>query len=259
MVGMNPAIRPVVNNPSRILNARFNSGATQHFGAGFAQKMIGYLLKELIQGAAAVRAREMITSLLDVSSIEQFIARKERCDVHALIEECLAHHQVDAAKKQIVFLTGISSGLWARADRQGLAQVLDNLISNAVKFSPANTTVQIHALLENDCIIINVRDQGFGINEAGRQKLFQKFTDLMAGPADTKTLNGVGLGIVKKVAAAVSGSIGWRSSVGAGSTYTIKLPVASESDDAQELPDIKLLARSIIEMPNTVPRFGFRN
>jgi signal transduction histidine kinase len=235
------------------------SGATQHFGASIAQKVVSYLLKELVEGVVAVRTRELITNLLDVSSIEQFIARKERCDVRALIEECLTHHQFDAAKKQIVLLTGISAGLWARADRKALAQVIDNLISNAVKYSPPNTTVQVHALLENDCIIINVRDQGFGINEAGRQKLFQKFSDLMSCPTGGKMSDGIGMAIVKKLAAAVSGSIRWRSSVGAGSTYTIKLPVASEPEELPELSEMKLLARSIIEMPETMPRFGFRN
>jgi signal transduction histidine kinase len=216
-------------------------------------------MKELAEGIVAVRTRELLTNLLDINSLEQFIARKERCDVRALIEECLAHHQFDAAKKQIVFLTGISEGLWARADRNALLQVLDNLISNAVKFSPPNTTVQIHALLENDCIIINIRDQGFGINEAGRQKLFQKFSDLMACPAGEKMSSGIGVAVVKKIAAALSGSIGWRSSVGAGSTYTIKLPLASESSDLPELSDLKLLARNLVELPETMPRFGFRN
>lgn len=234
-------------------------GAAQHFGAGFAQKVVGYLLKELVTGVVAARTRELISNLLDVNALEQFIARKERCDVRALIEECLQQHQPAAAKKQIAFLAGVSEGLWARADCQALSQVLDNLISNAVKYSPPHTTVQIHALLENDCIVINIRDQGFGINEAGRQKLFQKFSDLMAGPASEKISKGVGVAIVKKIATTLSGSIGWRSSVGAGSTYTIKLPVAPESKDLPELSDIKLLARSIIELPEAMPRFGLRN
>jgi two-component system sensor histidine kinase/response regulator len=219
--------------------------------------MVGYLIKELVEGVVAVRTRELIANLLDVNSIEQFIARKERCDVRALIEECLTHHQSTAAKKQIVFLTGVSEGLWARADRNALLQVLDNLISNAVKYSPPNTTVQIHALLENDCIVVNVRDQGFGINEAGRQKLFQKFSDLMACPASEKLSNRIGMAVVKKIAAALSGSIYWRSSVGAGSTYTIKLPLTSESPDLPELDDIKLLARTIL--PESMPRFRLGN
>ena len=235
------------------------SGAAQHLGANFAQKVVGYFLKELVEGVVAARTRELLANLLDVNALEQFIARKERCDVHALIEDCLEHHQSAAAKKQIVFLTGVSEGLWARADRRPLMEILDNLISNAVNYSPPNTTVQIHALLENDCIVINVRDQGFGINEAGREKLFQKFSDLMACPGGEKMSNGIGAAIVKKVAAALSGSIRWRSSVGAGSTYTIILPVASKSNELPEFSDIKLLARSIIELPESMPRFRFGN
>jgi hypothetical protein len=69
--------------------------------------------------------------------------------------------------------------------------------------------------------------------------------------------DGIGMAVVKKVAAALSGSIRWRSSVGAGSTYTIKLPLASETPQMPELDDIKLLARTIL--PGTLPGFGFRN
>ena len=244
---------------NRTFKASRGTGATQHLGANFAQKIVGYLLKELAEGVIAVRTRELIANLLDNNALEQFIARKERCDMRALIEECLARHQADAAKKQIIFLAGITDGLWARADRNALMQVLDNLISNAVKYSPPNTTVQVHALRENDAVVINIRDQGFGINEAGREKLFQKFSDLVACPGGEKMSDGVGMAIVKKLAAALSGSIGWRSSVGAGSTYTIKLPVAAEADDMRELSDIKLLARNLIDLPGSMPGFGFRN
>ncbi len=186
-----------MNHSTRTFNAPLESGATQHFGANFAQKVVNYLLKELVEGVVAVRTRELLTNLLDVNSLEQFIARKERCDVRALIEECLQHHQAAAAKKRIAFLAGVSDGLWARADRKALMHVLDNLISNAVTYSPPNTTVQVHALPENGSIVINVRDQGFGINEAGRQRLFQKFSDLMACPASEKISSGLGMAMVK--------------------------------------------------------------
>lgn len=69
--------------------------------------------------------------------------------------------------------------------------------------------------------------------------------------------DGIGMAVVKKIAAALSGSIRWRSSVGAGSTYTIKLPVASESPDLPEFSDIKLLAHTIL--PETMPRFKLGN
>lgn len=233
--------------------------ATQHLGTNSTQKVIGYLLKELVENVVTVRVRELIANLLDANALEKFIARKGRCHVSEVIEECLAHHQAAAAKKQIVFLAGISAGLWAGANRSALVQVLDDLISNAINFSPPNTSVQVHALRENDAIVINVRDQGFGVNEAGREKLFQKFSDLMACPGAEKISSGVGVAIVKKLAAALSGSIRWRSSVGAGSTYTIKLPVAGVSRNLPELSEIKLLARSLVELPESMPHFGFRN
>jgi signal transduction histidine kinase len=139
-------------------------------------------------------------------------------------------------------------------------QILDNLISNALKYSPPNTTVHVHALPEKDYVVINVRDEGPGISEADQKKLFQKFTRLTARPTGGESSTGLGLAIVKKLAEAMAGSVQCRSTMGAGSTFTLRLPVSTEKDEPkQQLSDVKIPSRNIVELPGTIGGLQSRN
>jgi signal transduction histidine kinase len=210
--------------------------------------------------SVAIRMRDLIANLLDVNAIEQgkFFVKKERCDIRTLIEQSLEQNQSAATRKQMVFRIGISEGLWAKADNAAVLQILDNLISNALKYSPPNSTVHVHALPEKENIVINVRDEGPGISETDQKKLFQKFTRLTARPTGGESSTGLGLAIVKKLAEAMSGSIQCLSTLGSGATFTLRLPVAVESVPGGS-GDIKLLARNIIELPGSVEGLQSRN
>src|ERR1700691_5356040 len=76
-------------------------------------------------------------------------------------------------------------------------------------------------------ILVSVRDEGPGISEADQKKLFQKFTRLSARPTGGESSTGLGLAIVKRLAEAMSGTIRCHSASGAGSTFTLRLPVCS--------------------------------
>jgi len=228
-------------------------------GANPGQKLTAYILHEFMDGLVSLRTQDLIANLLDLNAIEQFIGRRERCDVGTLLRQSVERNQTAAARRQIVFLIGIYGRLWTQADPAVLRRVFDKVISNAVKYSPANSTIQVHALLENGGIVINVRDQGVGINEEGRQKLFQKFANLIACPTGAPDSAGIRLAIVKRLAETLSGSVRWRSALGSGSTFTLKLPVSTGSAETLDLPDIKMLARNIVETPEPTPRFASRN
>ena len=216
------------------------------------------VLSKLTQNtkAVAIRMRDLLANLLDVNAIEQgkFVVKNENCDIHALIQESLEHNQSAATKKQTAFRIGISEGLWAIADRAAVLQILDNLISNALKYSPPNTTMHVHALPEKDHIVINIRDEGPGISEADQKKLFQKFTRLTARPTGGESSTGLGLAIVKKLAEAMDGSIQCVSTLGAGSTFTLRLPVSAQPMQAAAFFDAKLLPSNVIEMPQSQAR-----
>jgi signal transduction histidine kinase len=210
--------------------------------------------------SAALRMRDLVTNLLDANAIEQgkFTSNVERCNLRALVEQSVDHNQQSATRKNIAIRVGTSDGLWAKADRAATLQILDNLISNAVKYSPPNTTVHVHTLPETGSILVSVRDEGPGISEADQKKMFQKFTRLTARPTGGESSTGLGLSIVKRLAEAMSGSVQCQSVLGFGSTFLLRLPVWPK-----DLPDpattVAASSRSTTPSPNPPSLFQSRN
>ena len=176
---------------------------------------------------ASSRMRALITNLLDANAIEQgrFTSRIECCDVNTIVTACVENNQPSAAKKSITICTGFSENVLARADRAATMQILENLISNALKFSPPNTRIHVHTLPEKTHVAISVRDEGPGIGAADQTKLFKKFSRLTAQPTGGESSSGLGLSIVKRLAEAMSGNIQCHSELGAGAKFTLRLPI----------------------------------
>ncbi len=176
---------------------------------------------------AGRRMRDLISNLLDVNAIEQgrFLAKLERCDL-AVITTCgVEQNQPNAKRKEIELQFEPAGELAIRADPSAATQILDNLISNAVKYSPPKTTVRIRAYVERGHACVAVKDEGPGISEGDRKKMFGKFARLSARPTGGESSNGLGLSIVKRLAEAMSGTVECRSVLGEGSTFIVRLPV----------------------------------
>ncbi len=190
-------------------------------------RQINKLLSNI--SGSANRMLDLITNLLDVNAIEQgkFTSNIEPCDIAALLQRSVENNQPAATRKSIAIRVGASEGLWAKADPAATLQILDNLISNALKYSPPNTTVYLHTLPEANFILVSVRDEGPGISEDDQKKLFQKFTRLSARPTGGESSTGLGLAIVKRLAEAMSGTIQCYSAPGTGSNFTLRLPISS--------------------------------
>lgn len=179
--------------------------------------------------ASATRMQTLIKNLLDANAIEEgrFISKLERCDLSELVQQSVEHNQVSATRKEIALKLEAPPGLFAIADRNATVQVLDNLVSNAVKYSPAGTTIVISASQADGKVTVAVKDQGPGLSEEDQKKLFQKFTRLTARPTGGESSNGLGLSIVKRLAEAMNGNVGCHSVLGQGATFFVQLPVAA--------------------------------
>ena len=189
-------------------------------GTGQVQKFAEIIL------AASERMRDLIANLLDVNAIEEgrFTSNLEPCDLNRLVEQSLENNRPTAVKKVISFRLGASEGVWAKTDPKATLQILDNLISNALKFSPPNTNIHVFTLPEKDHVLVTIRDEGPGISEADQKKLFQKYSRLSARPTGGESSTGLGLAIVKKLAEAMAGTIQCHSQFGSGATFTLRLP-----------------------------------
>lgn len=201
--------------------------------------------------AATTRMRNLISELLDANAIEEgrFASKLEPCDLNRLVGQCVEHNQPAGARKNITLCFGPTPGLWAKADQAATLQILDNLISNALKFSPPMTTVNVHTMPEKDHVVVVVRDQGPGISPEDQKKLFGKYTRLTARPTGGESSTGLGLSIVKKLAEAMKGDVFCASVLGNGASFSLRLPVCPES----EIPKISLVAPLIQTSSEPIP------
>jgi signal transduction histidine kinase len=180
--------------------------------------------------AAAARMLQLVKNLLDANAIEEsrFTSKIERFDLLALTRECLETHRTAATAKEIRLEQETDSACWALADRSATLQILDNLVSNAVKYSPRQTTVHARAEMTESVAIVTIRDEGPGIDEQDLKKMFGKFTRLSARPTGGESSNGFGLFIVKRLSEAMGGTVRCQSQLGEGATFILQLPVEKE-------------------------------
>lgn len=111
-------------------------------------------------------------------------------------------------------------------DADRFIQVLSNLISNAAKFSPAGSTVQVSATFGTGLVAVRVRDHGPGIPAEFRERIFQKFSQADSSDSRQKGGTGLGLSIAKAMIEAMHGSIDFSDAPGGGTTFTMRLPAA---------------------------------
>jgi signal transduction histidine kinase len=181
---------------------------------------------ERIQRYAA-RMNRLIGDLQDVGSIDSgtLAVVPQRGDFVGVMREAIDTFRAAATAKGIVL--DIYSGddpLLADYDPDRMLQVMANLITNAIKFSPGGTTVYLRGERVGDSVCVSVRDSGIGIPEALLESVFERFWQV--GKHDRRGL-GLGLYIARCIVRAHGGNIWADSAPGAGSLFSFKLPLAS--------------------------------
>lgn len=168
----------------------------------------------------------LLSDLLDVSEIEsgKLNLQRSRIDITAFLQETAARHRKLASPKGTHIEWECSLADYVEADAGRMRQIMDNLISNAVKYSPAGSTVKIFCRSDRDSCFFSVQDQGPGITPDDRKRLFQDFAKLSARPTGGEKSTGLGLSIVRRIVEAHEGVIGVESEPGNGATFWFSLP-----------------------------------
>lgn len=175
-------------------------------------------------GKAGRRMLDLINDLLDANKIEsgQYASKTERIDFSVLVAQSIEHNRLSAERKKIA-LRFERQTCWVQADRKGALQVLDNLISNAIKYSPPESSVALSIEENGAWVDLRVRDSGPGISERDQKKLFRKHTKLSAKPTAGESSVGLGLSIAKRLTEAMGGMIMCHSILGDGATFVLRL------------------------------------
>jgi signal transduction histidine kinase len=185
--------------------------------------------------ATAQRMNDMVLHLLDMNALESgsVTLHYETFDMMLLVQEILEEQRPKAAAKEIALhcvpVNVTERGVWIRSDRRMAVAVLDNLVSNAVKYSPQNKNVFVRVQPSHKILRVEVQDEGPGISAEDMQKMFGKFARLSAQPTGGEHSTGLGLSIVKKLVEAMQGKVWCESELGKGATFIVELPSIQHS------------------------------
>ncbi len=173
----------------------------------------------------AVDGLNMVRNLLDSRKLEEKLFETELTNIllEPVISSFIKNYKAIAGRKKIELEWQCPTGVFAEVDRLFLNRILDNLISNAIKFSPSGKKVVVWVEEKNDTLYLNVKDEGPGISVEDQKKLFLKFQKLSAKPTAGESSTGLGLSIVKTLTEKMGGSIACESELGKGSNFIVTL------------------------------------
>lgn len=183
------------------------------------------------------RARARVRNMLDLARDLLTLSRSREAvmmvarrpvDIGALIAEVLRDYQGQAAEASVALDVSVEPDLLQVAgDPESLAELLDNLVSNAIKYTPAGGQVRVTAARQGDEVVLAVSDTGIGVPPEERERVFEEFYRATNARETGKEGTGLGLSIVRAIVDAHQGRIEVESDPGRGSTFRALLPASS--------------------------------
>jgi signal transduction histidine kinase len=204
--------------------------------AGFAEMLAGGYAGELQPTAAdyvrailesVARLGVLIDNVLDLTQSDtgSLLLAEERIDLEAVCTEAADQIRQLAMRTEIEFAVEVDASVgWIVGDRRRLRQALDNVLENAVAYTPAGGRVLLHAVGSHAEASITVSDSGAGIAAADQTRVFDRFHRTMVVGAGRNEALGLGLPLAKQFVEAHRGTIELQSEVGVGTTVTLRLP-----------------------------------
>jgi signal transduction histidine kinase len=177
------------------------------------------------------RLTRLTTDLLDVVRLQagQVVLHRQPLDLVSITQRVIAALQRTTDRHQLTFRGPASlSELLVQVDGDRIEQVLSNLLTNAIKYSPQGGEVEVTMHKEEETVLISVRDQGIGIPQADQARIFGRF--VRASNGETLFISGTGLGLYlcRELVVQHGGQIWFESREGAGSTFFVRLPLISD-------------------------------
>ncbi|MBI3159903.1 MAG: GAF domain-containing protein [Chloroflexi bacterium] len=173
---------------------------------------------------------KMISDLTALLETQNVGLRTQMVDIRTLAEAQLADFSVVAEKARLNLKQQISPDLPPiSGDPEMLRRIFDNLLGNALKFTPVRGTITVRLYLQGEEIILEVADTGSGIPENEQARIFERFYQVDGSSTRKHGGTGLGLALVKEITEKHGGQVGVKSRVNMGSTFRVTLPVAPDS------------------------------
>jgi len=188
---------------------------------------------------------DLVDDLLDIQCINAGKSKPEpeRIELNVSVDEAVKHFGRSAEAKNIDLNVDLSNECTSiLGDSGSLTRILDNLVSNAIKYSPFNSEVLIKTTRKGETVRICVIDSGPGIAKEEMEKLFGRYSKLSNKPTGNENSTGLGLYIVKKLTTSMNGVAGCESEPGKGSTFFVEFPVMEAGKSKMKQESVELAA-----------------
>ncbi|MEW6161488.1 MAG: HAMP domain-containing sensor histidine kinase, partial [Verrucomicrobiota bacterium] len=184
-------------------------------------------IEEIAQriSVTARRLTEMVQKLLDANAIErgELKLNLAPCELSELtLSVAESHRRRAQAKQQLLQVENATAPIMALLDRNLAVQIFENLVSNAIKYSPPGKSIQVRLRREGENVRFEVQDEGPGLSAEDQKRLFGKFARLSAKPTGGENSTGLGLSIAKKMVEAMQGEIWCESEPDHGATFVVQ-------------------------------------
>jgi signal transduction histidine kinase len=211
-------------------------GAIRGFAEMLEEDAAAMAQEEVVDTAGKIKKSanlmfDLVSNLLDVNRIEEgkMDLTLSPCDLWDTVRQAVEGYQQRAHAKQIeLHFEEKNRPPLVTADATQLVQIMDNLVSNAVKYSPRAKNIWIRVYQVDQRVRAEVRDEGPGISAEDQKRLFGKFARLSARPTAGEHSTGLGLAIVKRLVESMKGEVWCESHPGNGAAFIVELPVAVE-------------------------------
>lgn len=178
-----------------------------------------------------LRLQNLVDDLLDLSRLESggWVAMRTEVDIRPLVEDVLNRFRDEAAEKGLEL--SVAGGAMVMADEQGLEQVVQNLIHNALRYSPKGGAIDVVIETRGERARMEVRDTGIGIPASALPRIFERFFRVDHSRSRTEGGTGLGLAIVRHLVEAMGGEVGATSEPGQGTCIFLSLPLAGAGEE----------------------------
>jgi signal transduction histidine kinase len=218
-----------LKNPLGVILGRTEM-LTELIGAGSPKENITAQVEHIRD--ATKRLTSMVDHLISDAMADAFdiTIRREAVDISSLVTEVAEANKPLAVNKQQIITVSAPSHDVTMCDADRMREAIDNLISNAIKYSPIGGKIALAVTCDGDRVDISVSDQGAGLSPEDLDRLFGRFQRLSAKPTGGESSTGLGLSIVKRIIDMHGGEVTADSlGPGQGATFTITLPVTAEA------------------------------
>jgi signal transduction histidine kinase len=218
-----------LKNPLGVILGRTEM-LTELIGAGASKQSVTAQVEHIRD--ATKRLTSMVDHLISDAMADAFdiSIRREPVDIAGLVSEVVDANQPLAANKQQAIAVSATLDFITMCDTDRMREAIDNLISNAIKYSPIGGKIAVLVRHEHNHTVIRIADEGAGLSPEDLGRLFGRFQRLSAKPTAGESSTGLGLSIVKRIIDMHGGQVTAESAgPGQGSTFTVTLPAAEMS------------------------------